>query len=98
MARAIVLALLLVSWSGVARAGEEKPPERGAWESVDLSPDMRKMTLPGEGFQSNTLVAVAYGFIWVMLCGFVVSVWMRGRKVEREMAELSERIARGAKK
>jgi hypothetical protein len=56
------------------------------------------MKTRGEGFQSSTLVAAAYGFIWVMVCGFVVSVWLRGRKVERELADLEQRIARSGKK
>jgi hypothetical protein len=101
MVRATILSVLLVCWSGAALAQGDAPAKpapaaRGEWESVDLSPDMSKK-MRGEGFESSTLVAAAYGFIWVMVCGFMVSVWLRGRKVERELSDLEQRIARSAR-
>jgi CcmD family protein len=39
------------------------------------------------------LVAIAYGFIWLVLFGYVASVKMRLSGVEREIDALSRRVA-----
>ena len=39
------------------------------------------------------LVAIAYGFIWLVLFGYVASVKMRLSGVEREIDTLSRRVA-----
>ena len=62
------------------------------WQDADLGPMMGR----GEsGYASTTLVTVAYGFIWLMVAGFVVSIWRRSARVERELEELHQQIARG---
>jgi CcmD family protein len=43
------------------------------------------------------LVAIAYGFIWVVLFGYVWSVRSRLSKVEREMETVSRRVAGGGR-
>ncbi len=43
------------------------------------------------------LVAIAYGFIWVVLFGYLWSVRSRLGRVEREMETVSRRIAAGRK-
>jgi CcmD family protein len=40
-----------------------------------------------------TLVMVAYGFVWAVLLVYVWTVWRRLVRVEREMRDLSQRIA-----
>jgi CcmD family protein len=52
------------------------------------------MVQPGEGFQAKDLVAAAYGFIWVMVAGFVWLTWRRSAAVERELTELQREIER----
>jgi len=70
-------------------APQAKPPGE-QWEAADLRPMQGK----GETFASTTLVTAAYGFIWVAVLGFVASVWLRGRRVERELGELRAAIER----
>jgi CcmD family protein len=41
------------------------------------------------------LVAIAYGFIWVVLFGYLWSVRSRLGRVEREMESVSRRVASG---
>lgn len=48
-------------------------------------------TAPGEQIPAIPLVATAYGFIWVVLLGYVWSLGRRLRKVEGELAELESR-------
>ena len=44
------------------------------------------------GDERTPLVATAYGFIWVVLFGYVWSVRSRLGKVEREMEVVTRRI------
>jgi CcmD family protein len=48
-------------------------------------------TAPGEQIPAIPLIAAAYGFIWVVLLGYVWSVGRRLQKVEGELAELESR-------
>jgi CcmD family protein len=48
-------------------------------------------TLPGEQIPALPLIAGAYGFIWVVLLGYVWSIGRRLRTVEAELAELESR-------
>jgi CcmD family protein len=91
MKRWLVLLLLLVAPAARAGAPGEPPPATGEWQQEDRSAMMRM----GEGgYASTTLVTAAYSFIWVMVLGFVASLWVRSRRVERELSELAQRIAR----
>ncbi len=48
-------------------------------------------TLPGEQIPALPLIATAYGFIWVVMLGYVWSIGRRLRKVETELADLESR-------
>ena len=48
-------------------------------------------TLPGEQIPALPLIAGAYGFIWIVLLGYVWSLGRRLQKVEGELAELEAR-------
>ena len=43
------------------------------------------------------LVGAAYGFIWVMVAGFVFTVWRRTDLVERDIEVLRSRIDQAKK-
>ena len=63
---------------------------KGGWENVNGG----MMQQPGEGFQASHLVAAAYAFIWVMVAGFVLAMWLRERRLDRDLDELRARIDR----
>lgn len=44
------------------------------------------------GLPAGPLVATAYGFIWLMVLAFVVAVAVRTARVEREVAELANKL------
>ena len=48
-------------------------------------------TAPGEQIAAMPLIASAYGFIWIVLLGYVWSIGRRLQKVEGELAELESR-------
>ena len=77
----LVLGVLLLGPSSL-RAHQPQPPKD--FVAVDE-------TAPGEQIPAIPLVATAYGFIWVVLLGYVWSLGRRLRKVEGELAELESR-------
>jgi len=48
-------------------------------------------TIPGEQIPALPLIATAYGFIWVVLLGYVWTIGRRLQKVEAELADLESR-------
>jgi len=50
-----------------------------------------------ETIPAATLVGVAYGFVWVMLLGYLWSIWSRLGKVERELEVVSRRVTGGGR-
>jgi CcmD family protein len=50
---------------------------------------------PQDTMPAARLVAIAYAFVWVMLFGYVVSIWRRLSTVERELQAVSRRIGTG---
>ena len=79
--RWLVLGLLLLGPS-ISSAYQPQPPKD--FVAVDE-------TAPGEQIPAIPLVAAAYGFIWVVLLGYVWSLGRRLQKVEGELAELESR-------
>jgi len=76
---AICLCVLL--WAGPSSAQPQPPKD---FVAVDE-------TQPGEQIPALPLIAGAYGFVWVVLLGYVWSIGRRLQKVEGELAELESR-------
>ena len=74
--------LVLLLFASPSANGQPQPPKD--FVAVDE-------TAPGEQIPAIPLVASAYGFIWVVLLGYVWSLGRRLRKVEGELAELESR-------
>jgi CcmD family protein len=60
------------------------PPPQSEFVPVDEIP-------PGEQIPAINLVAAAYGFVWVVLLGYVWSIARRLHKVEAELVDLESR-------
>jgi len=71
-----------------AAPGAVKPDAEG------FVPDSRpaNMNTVDESIPAAPLVATAYGFIWLAVLGFVLVTLQRTRRLEQEIADLSERI------
>jgi CcmD family protein len=53
-------------------------------------------SLPGqEQIPAAPLVIAAYSIVWLLVFGYVWSVWNRIARAERELADVSRRIAAG---
>jgi CcmD family protein len=53
---------------------------------------------PKEELPATPLVISAYAVAWLIVFGYVVSLWRRMQKVETEIADVSRRLASGARK
>ena len=83
-----VLAIVIALSSAVAAA---QPPTAAAQDGfVPVSRTAQTETIP-----AARLVVIAYGFAWVMLFGYLWSIWTRIGKVERELHDVSRRIGPG---
>ena len=87
----LVRVVFLLGWlvPTVALAQGAGDKSNGDWENV---PGGMMMQRPGESIPASTLVGAAYGFIWLMVAGFVVSVWRRQQRLEQELDELRRRL------
>ncbi|HYT66448.1 MAG TPA: CcmD family protein [Vicinamibacterales bacterium] len=97
MIKKAVYALLLVAVLGgtpaFAQTTPPKTPTAGQDDFVPVSaPINANDTIP-----APRLVAIAYGFIWVVLFGYLWSVRSRLGRVEREMETVSRRVSAGRK-
>jgi len=83
-----MLALILAL--AVPVAAQQPPPKTSAAQDgfvpVD-APISAQDTIP-----APRLVAIAYGFIWVVIFGYVWTVRSRLSRVERELAAVSRRV------
>lgn len=82
LSRAFFLVCLLAA-PGVA-AAQQPQPSMDEFVPVSEAPAT-------EQIPAFRLVAAAYGFVWVVLAGYVWSVGSRLKKVEREIAGLEQR-------
>lgn len=81
--RILLVLGVLASMARPAIAAQPPPPQ-SEFVPVDDIP-------PGEQIPAINLVAAAYGFVWVVLLGYVWSIARRLHKVESELADLESR-------
>ncbi len=90
----LVVTLLLLTAPAFARQPAPKAPPPAAQDGfvpVD-APMNAQDTMP-----APRLVAIAYGFIWVVLFGYLWSVRSRLSRVERELEAVGRRVGAGRK-
>jgi CcmD family protein len=82
--RVLFVFVLLMAAPAVSAA--QPQPSADEFVPMDEAP-------PGEQIPAINLVAAAYGFVWIVVVGYVWSLGRRLQKAESEIAEL-ERKAR----
>ena len=91
-----LLVLFVLLWAPPLQAQEPAPkPARAAAQDGFVPVD--SPINPEDAMPAPRLVAIAYGFIWVVLFGYLWSVRSRLARVEREMAVVTRRIGAGGK-
>jgi CcmD family protein len=90
----LMVTLLLLTAPAFAQQPASKAPAAAQDGFVPVDAPLNAQdTIP-----APRLVAIAYGFIWVVLFGYLWSVRSRLATVEREMASISRRAASGQKR
>lgn len=91
MKRIGILAVTLVLLTAPAFAQQPAPKAPAAAQDGFVPVDAPLN--PQDTIPAPRLVAIAYGFIWVVLFGYLWSVRSRLATVEREMESMSRRVA-----
>ncbi len=82
--RALLMSVALAAAVPGVTAGAMQPPSQSEFVPVADIP-------AGEQIPAFNLVGAAYGFVWVVLLGYVWSIARRLQKVESELADLESR-------
>ena len=91
-----VLLVLLVLLAAPLQAGQtapQTPPPAAKDEFVPVESPIN----PDDVMPAPRLVAIAYGFIWVVLFGYLWSIRTRLARVEREIEVVGRRVGSGGK-
>lgn len=95
--RAIVLAALVALGSALQaqQPAAAPPPSTSAAQDGFVPIDQ---LAPKEEMPAAPLVMAAYAVAWLVIFGYVWSLWRRIHKVEVEIADVSRRLASGARR
>jgi CcmD family protein len=85
------LALILVLAAPLA-AQQQPPAPKAPQAAQDGFVPVDAPVSPQDVMPAPRLVAIAYGFIWVVIFGYVWSVRSRLSRVERELEAVSRRV------
>jgi CcmD family protein len=91
----VVLILVMLAAFMPATAFAQQPPPTPAAQEGFVPIDQLK---PKEEMPAAPLVMAAYAIAWLVIFGYVWSLWRRLQKVEMEIAEVSRRAASGGRR
>ena len=102
MKRYVLSALFLLTLAAPALAQSTTPaqPQTSAPSKPAAQDEFVPVDRPmnaQDTIPAPRLVAIAYGFIWVVLLGYVWSVRSRLASVERELQTVSKRVSSGGR-
>ena len=92
---AMLVAVLLAGLSSPLLGQTQPPPPKPAAQDGFLPIDQ---FAPKEEMPAAPLVMTAYAVAWLIVFVYVFSVWRRLGKVEAEIADVSRRLASGARR
>ena len=95
MKRVLSLLVLVVLMAAPSLAQQPVPPKPPAAQD-DFVPVDAPLN-PQDTIPAPRLVAIAYGFIWVLFFGYIWSVRSRLSSVERELEAVGRRVNAGRK-
>jgi CcmD family protein len=91
----VVLILVMLAAFMPATAFAQQPPPTPAAQEGFVPIDQLK---PKEEMPAAPLVMAAYAIAWLVIFGYVWSLWRRLQKVEMEIAEVSRRATSGGRR
>ena len=93
IAMLFVVIVLLAAPLQARQTSPQTPPPAAKDEFVPVESPIN----PDDAMPAPRLVAIAYGFIWLVLFGYLWSIRSRLARVEREIEIVSRRVAPGGK-
>jgi CcmD family protein len=85
---AFALFLIIASSGAAASLAAQQPPQKPAQDEflpVDQLP-------PGEQLPAARFLIIAYSVAWVLVAGYLFSIWKRLGRVEHEIADVTRRV------
>jgi hypothetical protein len=62
-------------------------PPKDPYVKVEGAPSAQQESIP-----APTLVATAYGLIWLLVAGFVFTVWRRNQALKQDLDDLTRKL------
>jgi CcmD family protein len=90
-----MLLVILCAVAAPAAAALQQPPPSSAAQDGFVPIDQLQ---PKEQLPAAPLVMAAYSVAWLVIFGYVWSIWRRLQQVEQEMASLSQRVSGGTRR
>jgi CcmD family protein len=92
--RRIVAVVIVACCIAIGSTAGAQPPSAASQDGfVPVSRAAQPETVP-----ASRLVLAAYGFAWVMLFGYLWSIWTRIGRVERELHVVKRRVDAGERR
>lgn len=89
-----VVALLVMCGAVMPVVAQAQPPASPAQEGFVPIDQLQ----PTEQLPAAPLVMAAYAVAWLVIFGYVWSIWRRLSQVEQEIASVSQRVAGGGRR
>jgi CcmD family protein len=89
------IALLMVTLIPAASFAQPQPPPKPAAQDGFVPIDQ---LAPKEELPAAPLVMAAYAVAWLVVFGYVWSLWRRLQRVEGEIADVNRRLGSGARR
>jgi CcmD family protein len=89
MLKLAILLILILTFATSLLAQQVPPPPPDGFVALDPSAVREQMP-------AAPLVIAAYGVAWVLLIGYLWSIWRRLAKVQQEIAQVSRRLEGGS--
>jgi CcmD family protein len=93
--RALAVALLAGAVPGGGSVAAAQPPQTTAAQDQYVPIDQLP---PGDTLPAAPLLIAAYAVAWLVVFGYLWSIWRRLMRVERDIAEVGRRIDAGARR
>jgi CcmD family protein len=94
MKKVVLILVMLAAFMPATAFAQQPPPTPAAQEGfVPIDQLKAKEEMP-----AAPLVMAAYAIAWLVIFGYVWSLWRRLQKVEMEIAEVSRRAASGGRR
>jgi CcmD family protein len=86
--------LVFACWTGVPAIAQTQPPPSPAQEGFVPIDQLQ----PKEQLPAAPLVMAAYSVAWLIIFGYVWSIWRRLSLVEKDIASVSQRVSGGGRR